>query len=441
MTPREIVQELDKHIVGQAAAKRAVAIALRNRWRRMQVREALRSEITPKNILMIGPTGVGKTEIARRLAKLAHAPFIKVEATKFTEVGYVGREVDSIIKDLMDVSVTITREEEVEKVRHRALDAAEERVLDALLPRPKSMGFNSDPEPPRDQETRQKFRKMLREGQLDEREIEIEVRAMPVGVEIMAPAGMEDLTQQLQSMFSNLGGNRTKERKVKVREAMKLLVDEEAAKMVNEEELKLAALRNAEQNGIVFIDEIDKIARRQETHGADVSREGVQRDLLPLVEGSTVSTKHGVVKTDHILFIASGAFHMSKPSDLIPELQGRFPIRVELDALKVEDFIRILTEPDASLCTQYVALLETEGVTLQFAESGVRRIAEVSFQVNERTENIGARRLHTVLERLLETISYEAADKNGASFLIDAEYVDKHLGELVKDEDLTRYIL
>jgi ATP-dependent HslUV protease ATP-binding subunit HslU len=441
MTPREIVQELDKHIVGQAAAKRAVAIALRNRWRRMQVAEELRAEITPKNILMIGPTGVGKTEIARRLARLARAPFIKVEATKFTEVGYVGREVDSIIKDLMDVAVKMTREQEMEKVRHRAMDAAEERVLDALLPRPKSMGFGTEPETPRDGETRQKFRKMLREGQLDDREIEIEVRAMPVGVEIMAPAGMEDLTQQLQSMFSNLGGSRTKTRKVKVREAFKLLTDEEAAKMINEEELKLNALQNAEQNGIVFIDEIDKIARRQETHGADVSREGVQRDLLPLVEGSTVSTKHGVVKTDHILFIASGAFHMSKPSDLIPELQGRFPIRVELDALKVEDFIRILTEPDASLCTQYKALLATEGVELEFDQSGVRRIAEVAFQVNERTENIGARRLHTVLERLLEALSYEAADKNGVALTIDAAYVDKHLGELVKDEDLTRYIL
>jgi ATP-dependent HslUV protease ATP-binding subunit HslU len=441
MTPREIVQELDKHIVGQAAAKRAVAIALRNRWRRMQVDESLRAEITPKNILMIGPTGVGKTEIARRLAKLANAPFVKVEATKFTEVGYVGREVDSIIKDLMDIAVKMTREQEMEKVRHRALDAAEERVLDALLPRPKSIGFMDEPQQPRDQETRQKFRKMLREGQLDDREIEIEVRAIPLGVEIMAPAGMEDLTQQLQSMFSNLGGNRTRERKVKVREAMKLLADEEAAKLINEEELKLTALRNAEQNGIVFIDEIDKIARRQEAHGADVSREGVQRDLLPLVEGSTVSTKHGVVKTDHILFIASGAFHMSKPSDLIPELQGRFPIRVELDALKVEDFIRILTEPDASLCTQYKALLATEGVTLEFAESGVRRIAEVAHQVNERTENIGARRLHTVLERLLETISYEAADRTGLQVTIDAAYVDQHLGELVKDEDLSRYIL
>jgi ATP-dependent HslUV protease ATP-binding subunit HslU len=441
MTPREIVQELDKHIVGQAAAKRAVAIALRNRWRRMQVDESLRAEITPKNILMIGPTGVGKTEIARRLAKLANAPFVKVEATKFTEVGYVGREVDSIIKDLMDIAVKMTREQEMEKVRHRALDAAEERVLDALLPRPKSIGFMDEPQQPRDQETRQKFRKMLREGQLDDREIEIELRAIPVGVEIMAPAGMEDLTQQLQSMFSNLGGNRTRERKVKVREAMKLLADEEAAKLINEEELKLTALRNAEQNGIVFIDEIDKIARRQEAHGADVSREGVQRDLLPLVEGSTVSTKHGVVKTDHILFIASGAFHMSKPSDLIPELQGRFPIRVELDALKVEDFIRILTEPDASLCTQYKALLATEGVTLEFAESGVRRIAEVAYQVNERTENIGARRLHTVLERLLETISFEAADRTGLQVTIDAAYVDQHLGELVKDEDLSRYIL
>jgi ATP-dependent HslUV protease ATP-binding subunit HslU len=336
----------------------------------------------------------------------------------------------------------MTREEEMEKVRHRAMDSAEERVLDALLPRPKAMGFTSEPEPnPRDGETRQKFRKMLREGQLDDREIEIEVRALPMGVEIMAPAGMEDLTQQLQSMFSNLGGSRTKSRKVKVREAYKLLTDEEAAKMVNEEELKLRALENAEQNGIVFIDEIDKIARRQETHGADVSREGVQRDLLPLVEGSTVTTKHGMVKTDHILFIASGAFHMSKPSDLIPELQGRFPIRVELDALKVEDFIRILTEPDASLCTQYKALLATEGVTLDFDTSGVRRIAEVAYQVNERTENIGARRLHTVLERLLEVLSYEAADRNGFSVMVDDKYVEKHLGELVKDEDLTRYIL
>jgi ATP-dependent HslUV protease ATP-binding subunit HslU len=442
MTPREIVQELDKHIVGQSQAKRAVAIALRNRWRRMQVEDALRAEITPKNILMIGPTGVGKTEIARRLAKLARAPFIKVEATKFTEVGYVGREVDSIVKDLVDVAVKMTREEEVEKVRHRAMDAAEERVLDALLPQPRSIGFTAEPDnSAQGGETRQKFRKMLREGQLDEREIEIEVRALPVGVEIMAPAGMEDLTQQLQSMFSNLGGSRTRARKVRVREAFKLLTDEEAAKMINEEELKLRAVRNAEQNGIVFIDEIDKIARRQEVHGADVSREGVQRDLLPLVEGSTVSTKYGMVRSDHMLFIASGAFHMSKPSDLIPELQGRFPIRVELDALKVEDFIRILTEPDASLCSQYRALMQTEGVQLDFAESGVRRIAEIAYQVNERTENIGARRLHTVLERLLETISFEASDRGGMAITIDAEYVDRHLGELAKDEDLTRYIL
>jgi ATP-dependent HslUV protease ATP-binding subunit HslU len=441
MTPREIVQELDKHIVGQGAAKRAVAIALRNRWRRMQVDEALRAEITPKNILMIGPTGVGKTEIARRLAKLANAPFIKVEATKFTEVGYVGREVDSIIKDLVDISVKLTREAEMGKVRHRAMDAAEERVLDALLPRPRAVGFGAEPEPPRDGETRQRFRKMLREGQLDDREIEVEVRAAPVGVEIMAPPGMEELSQQLQGMFQNLGGQRSRPRKLKVAEAFRLLTDEEAAKLVNEDELKAQAVRNAEQNGIVFIDEIDKIARRQETMGADVSREGVQRDLLPLVEGCTVSTRYGMVRTDHILFIASGAFHMSKPSDLIPELQGRLPIRVELDALSVEDFVRILTEPDASLCTQYAALLGTEGVRLEFDPGGVRRIAEVAYDVNQRTENIGARRLHTVMERLLETISYEASDKAGAALSVDAAYVDRNLGELAKDQDLARYIL
>ena len=441
MTPREIVQELDKHIVGQAAAKRAVAIALRNRWRRMQVDERLRPEITPKNILMIGPTGVGKTEIARRLARLAGAPFVKVEATKFTEVGYVGREVDSIVKDLVDVAVKLTREAEMDKVRHRAMDAAEERVLDVLLPRPRTVGFGAEPEQPREGDTRQRFRKMLREGQLDEREIEIEVRSAPLGVEIMAPPGMEELTQQLQGMFQNLGGSRPRPRKLRVREAFKLLTEEEAAKLINEEELKTRALRNAEQNGIVFLDEIDKIARRQDAVGADVSREGVQRDLLPLVEGCTVNTKYGMVKTDHVLFIASGAFHMSKPSDLIPELQGRLPIRVELQALEVEDFVRILTEPDASLCTQYRELLATEGVRLEFDAGGVRRIAEVAFDVNQRTENIGARRLHTVMERLLESISYEASDRTGSTLVVDAAYVDQNLGELARDEDLARYIL
>jgi ATP-dependent HslUV protease ATP-binding subunit HslU len=443
MTPREIVQELDKHIIGQDEAKRAVAIALRNRWRRVQVDEPLRSEITPKNILMIGPTGVGKTEISRRLARLAKAPFIKVEATKFTEVGYVGREVDSIIRDLMDVAVKMTREEAMSKVRHRAEDAAEERVLDALLP-PASpaVGFTADSEPAsRDSETRQKFRKMLREGQLDDREIEIEVQALTMGVEIMAPPGMEEMTSQLQGMFQNLGGNRRRTRKLKIKDALKHLTDEEAAKMVDEEELKAQALDAVEQHGIVFLDELDKVARHSETQGADVSREGVQRDLLPLVEGSTVNTKYGMVRTDHILFIASGAFHVSKPSDLIPELQGRFPIRVELRSLTTDDFVRILTEPDASLTDQYGALLATEEVQLEFTEDGVRRIAEVAYQVNENTENIGARRLHTVMERLLETVSFEASDKSGAHVQIDAAYVDEHLAELSKDEDLSRYIL
>ncbi len=442
MTPREIVQELDKFIIGQRDAKRAVAIALRNRWRRMQVEDPMRSEITPKNILMIGPTGVGKTEIARRLARLARAPCIKGEATKFTEVGYVGREVDSIIRGLVDEAVKMTREQEMDKLRDRAQDAAEDRVLDGLLPGSRdSSGWGEGGDEGKEAGTRQKFRKMLREGKLDDKEIEIETLASPMGIEIMAPPGMEEMTSQLQGMFQNMAGNKTRSRKLKVRDAMKILVDEEAAKMINEEELKLQAVENVEQNGIVFIDELDKVARRSETMGADVSREGVQRDLLPLVEGCTVTTKYGMVRTDHILFIASGAFHISKPSDLIPELQGRFPIRVELNALKTEEFARILTEPDCCLTDQYTALMETEGMTLGFDETGVQRIAEIAYQVNERSENIGARRLHTVLERLLDTISFEASDRNDHAVSIDADYVDDHLGELVQDEDLSRYIL
>ena len=432
MTPREIAQELDKHIIGQDEAKRAVAIALRNRWRRAQVGEPLGSEITPKNILMIGPTGVGKTEIARRLARLARAPFIKVEATKFTEVGYVGREVDSIVRDLADMAVKMTREHEIAKVSHRAEDAAEDRLLDALLP-------GSETEDQSD--TRQRFRKLLREGGLDKREVEIDVQAPVVGVEIMAPPGMEEMTSQLQNLFQGVSSGRRSTRKLKVREALRLLTDEEAGKMVNEEEIKLKALNAVEQNGIVFLDEIDKVARRSDTLGADVSREGVQRDLLPLVEGCTVSTRYGMIRTDHVLFIASGAFNVAKPSDLIPELQGRFPIRVELDALDADDFVRILTEPDASLTEQYSALMATERVELIFEPSGVKRVAEVAFHVNERTENIGARRLHTVLERLLESVSFEAADRGGQTLAVDESYVNEHLGELVKDEDLTRYIL
>ncbi len=443
MTPREIVQELDKHIIGQDNAKRAVANALRNRWRRMQLQEPLRAEVTPKNILMIGPTGVGKTEIARRLSRLANAPFIKVEATKFTEVGYVGREVDSIIRDLADAAVKLLREQEVKRHKNRAEDAAEERILDALLPQPQSTDlFNAEESVQRDDSaTRQKLRKKLREGDLDDKEIEIEVSASPTSVEIMAPPGMEEMSGQLQEMFSSFGSGKKKPRKMKIREAQKLLTEEEAQKLVNEEELKQRAVENVEQNGIVFIDELDKVARRGDTSGTDVSREGVQRDLLPLVEGCTINTKYGMIKTDHILFIASGAFHLSKPSDLIPELQGRLPIRVELDALTAEDFTRILTEPDASLTEQYWALMGTEGVELEFTKEGIKRIAEAAFDVNQRTENIGARRLHTVLERLMDKISFEAPDKSGSKIIIDTEYVDSHLNELIEDEDLSRYIL
>ena len=442
MTPREIVHELDKHIVGQADAKRAVAIALRNRWRRMQVGEEMRAEITPKNILMIGPTGVGKTEIARRLARLAGAPFIKVEATKFTEVGYVGRDVESIVRDLTDVAVKLSREREMDKVRRRAEDAAEERILDILL-RPARAGVASVGGDRADESasTRQKFRKMLREGKLDEREIEVELSVPAIGVEIMAPPGMEEMTSQLQNMFQNLGGGRTRTRRLRIRDAFKLMTEEEAGKLINDDDLKSSAVEDVEQNGIVFLDEIDKVSRRSDRTGADVSREGVQRDLLPLVEGSTVSTKYGSVRTDHILFIASGAFHTAKPSDLIPELQGRFPIRVELAALGVDDFLRILTEPDCSLTEQYAALLGAEQVVLSFTARGLTRIAEIAWQVNESTENIGARRLHTVLERLLETLSFESADMAGRRVEIDAEYVDSHLADLASDRDLSRYIL
>lgn len=442
MTPKEIVNELDKHIVGQAGAKRAVAIALRNRWRRMQLSGDLREEIMPKNILMIGPTGVGKTEIARRVAKLADAPFIKVEATKFTEVGYVGRDVESIIRDLADMAIKMLREKEIAKVRSIAEEVVEEKILDALLPPPRA-SFAGEPQEPvkDDSATRQLFRKKLREGELDDKEIEIEVSAAPIGVEIMAPPGMEEMTNQLQSMFQNLSSDRKKMRKVKIAAARKILREEEATKLIDDEDLKVRALESVEQHGIVFLDEVDKIAKRSEQSGADVSREGVQRDLLPLIEGSTVSTKYGMVRTDHILFVASGAFHYAKPSDLIPELQGRLPIRVELKALSTEDFVRILTEPTASLTEQYIALLSTEGVSINFEESGVQRIAEVAWYVNERTENIGARRLHTVLERLLEEISYEASERTGEMLHITADYVDKHLRHLIKDEDLSRYIL
>jgi len=440
MTPQEIVHELDKHIVGQDRAKRAVAIALRNRWRRQQVAEPLRQEITPKNILMIGPTGVGKTEIARRLSRLADAPFIKVEATKFTEVGYVGRDVDTIVRDLAETAIKQAREQETRKVQSRAADLAEERILDALLPPARSLGFGSPVEEP-ESSTRQKFRKKLREGELNDKEIEVEIAALQPQMEILAPPGMEELTTQIQSMFQNLGSGRRRLRKLRVTEAMKLLTEEEAAKLINDEDLKSRALRNVEQNGIVFIDEMDKIASRSEVAGADVSRQGVQRDLLPLVEGTTVSTKYGMIKTDHILFIGSGAFHFAKPSDLIPELQGRFPIRVELDSLSVSDFEQILTSTDACLTAQYVALLATEGVTLEFRSDAIKRLAEIAWQVNEKTENIGARRLYTVMEKLLEDISFEAGRASGQSVVIDAAYVDSRLKDLAQSEDLARYVL
>lgn len=440
MTPREIVSELNRFIIGQDGAKRAVAIALRNRWRRMQLDEELRHEVTPKNILMIGPTGVGKTEIARRLAKLANAPFIKVEATKFTEVGYVGKEVDSIIRDLTDSALKMVRSQAIEKNRYRAEEMAEERILDVLIP-PAKNNWGQAEAAAEPSAARQSFRKKLREGQLDDKEIEIDLAAAPMGVEIMAPPGMEEMTSQLQSMFQNIGGQKQKPRKLKIKEAMKLLIEEEAAKLVNPEELKQDAIDAVEQHGIVFIDEIDKVCKRGESSGPDVSREGVQRDLLPLVEGCTVSTKHGMVKTDHILFIASGAFQVASPSDLIPELQGRLPIRVELQALTTHDFERILTEPSASVTVQYKALMKTEGVDIHFTEDGISKIAAAAWQVNETAENIGARRLHTVLERLMEEISYDASDRNGESITIDADYVSKHLDELVADEDLSRFIL
>jgi ATP-dependent HslUV protease ATP-binding subunit HslU len=439
MTPSEIVSELDKHIVGQDAAKRAVAIALRNRWRRQQVADPLRQEITPKNILMIGPTGVGKTEIARRLARLADAPFIKIEATKFTEVGYVGRDVDTIIRDLMDAAIKQTRESETRKVRDRAADAAEERVLDVLLPPAREVNFHDMQ--PTDSATRQKFRKMLREGKLDDREIELEISLAPPRMEIMAPPGMEDLTSQLQGMFAQLGGTRRKVTKMPVVEALKVLTDEEAAKLLSDDDIKAKALANVEQNGIVFLDEIDKIASRQETHGVDVSRQGVQRDLLPLVEGTSVSTRYGMVRTDHILFIASGAFHLSKPSDLIPELQGRFPIRVELSSLSVADFEQILTATDACLVRQYQALLDTERVRLDFRDDGIKRLAEIAFAVNERQENIGARRLYTVMERLLDEVSYNASKLDGSDIVIDAAFVEQRLAGIAGDDNLSRYIL